>query len=75
AVATPEMAVLVPEGQSWRAVYTGRIDNRNVRLGVERPAATEHFGEEALDAVLSGRRVIPASGEPVGCAIINPGVR
>lgn len=73
AVATPEMAVLVPAGKGWRMVYAGRIDDRFVRLGLERPAATEHFGEEAIRAVLAGRMPRPATGRPVGCAIMNPG--
>lgn len=71
AVATPEMAVLVPEGKNWRPVYAGRIDDRYVRLGLERPAATEHFGEDAIRAVLAGRAPAPATGHPVGCAIMN----
>lgn len=74
AVATPEMTVLIPDRNGWRPVYTGRIDNRFVRIGLERPAITEHFGEEAIEAVLAGRLPRPPSGQAVGCAIINPGV-
>ena len=75
AVATPEMVVLVPHGQSWRPVYAGRLDDRYVRLGLERPSVSQHFGEEALRAVLAGHLPRPADGAPVGCAILNPGVR
>lgn len=75
AVATPEMVVLVPAGQGWRVVYAGKIDNRYLRLGVERPAATVHYGEDALKAVVAGRAPKAAEGVPVGCAIANPGVR
>ncbi len=75
AVATPEMVVLAPLGQAWKVLYAGRIDNRYVRLGVERPAATEHYGEEVLRAVLAGKEPRAAVGKPVGCAIVNPGVR
>lgn len=76
AVATPEIAVLVPGGsRGWRSVYSGRIDNRFVRLGLERPAATEHSGEDALLAVLAGKPPRPPAGQPVGCAIMNSGLR
>ena len=75
AVATPEMAVLVPAENGWRVVYAGKINNRYVRLGLERPAATEFYGEEALTAVVAGKAPKAAVGAPVGCAIVNPGVR
>ena len=73
AVATPEIAVLVPEAHGWRAAYAGRIDNRYVRLGLERPAATEHYGEDSVAAVLAGRTPKATVGAPVGCAIVRPG--
>lgn len=71
---TPEVSVLVPEGDSrWRPVYTGRIDDRYIRIGQERPKPTEHFAERALASVLRGRRVEAATGVPVGCGIMHPG--
>lgn len=71
---TPEVALLVPEGDSgWRPVYTGRIDDRYLRIGQERPQATEHFAERALTNVLEGRRVEAATGVPVGCGIVKRG--
>ncbi len=75
AVATPEMAVLIPAAEGWQSVYTGRIDNRYIRLGLERPAATVHFGDDALSAVLAGRKPRPPLGAPVGCAIMNSASR
>jgi hypothetical protein len=70
---TPEISVLVPDGASgWRPVYTGRIDDRYVQIGVERPQARVHFAENALNAVLSGRHVEAATGTPVGCSIVRP---
>lgn len=72
---TPEVSVLVPDGNSrWRAVYTGRIDDRYVRIGQERPRAKAYFAERALASVLQGRRVEAATGVPVGCGIMNSGV-
>jgi hypothetical protein len=72
ATVTPEASVLVTNGSGWRPVYTGRIDDRYVQIGVERPQATEHFAENAVKAVFDGRRVETATGSPVGCSIVSP---
>ena len=70
---TPEVSVLIPDAAAgWRPVYTGRIDDRYIRLGLERPKATAHFAERTLTAVLAGAPVEPATGTPVGCSIIHP---
>ncbi|WP_182275766.1 redoxin domain-containing protein [Granulicella sp. 5B5] len=69
---TPEAVVLIPRGSAWKTVYAGRIDDRYVRLGLARPQATQHFAEQAVSELLSGKPVQPAVGTPVGCAIINP---
>ena len=69
---TPEVSVLVPGGAAgWRPAYTGRIDDRYVRIGEERPQATAHFAEQALNAVLSGGHVETATGVSVGCGIMR----
>ena len=69
---TPEVSVLVPGGTvGWRPAYTGPIDNRYVRIGEERPRATAHFAERALNAVLGGGRVETTTGVPVGCGIMS----
>jgi hypothetical protein len=70
---TPEVAVLVPAGRDgWRVVYSGRIDDRFVHLGLERPQPASHFAEQALEAVFDGKPVPRATGTPVGCGILNP---
>lgn len=70
ATMTPEVAVFVPAGQELHEVYRGRIDDRYVELGRERPAATRHDLEDAIRAVL-GNRPLPAPGGPaVGCSIV-----
>jgi hypothetical protein len=71
ATITPEAAVLIPDGAAWRTVYAGRIDNRYVDIGRERPRATHHDLEDALEAVLGNRPVVAAGGPPVGCGIIS----
>lgn len=70
---TPEVSVLAPGGAAgWRPVYTGRVDDRYVQLGVERPQAKVHFAENALNVVLSGGHVEAETGVPVGCSIVSP---
>ena|ERR1700761_693392 len=71
---TPESAVLVPEphgGETYRSVYHGRIDDRYLRLGQERPKATQHDLERAISEVLEGRVVQQPNGPAVGCGIIG----
>ena len=70
ATITPEVAVLVPTGTTWREVYRGRIDNRYVSLGQERPTATRHDLEDALRALIAGRPAPAPGGPPVGCSIV-----
>lgn len=68
ATVTPEAAVF--DGRD-RLVYRGRIDNRFVELGRERPAATEHDLRNALTAVLSGKPVALSRTQAVGCFIAD----
>jgi hypothetical protein len=67
ATVTPE-AVVVAGG---RVVYRGRIDDRYVDLGLERPAPTQHDLADALAAVVSGKRVPQATTQAVGCFIAD----
>ncbi len=71
---TPESAILVPEhrgSETLRAVYHGRIDDRFLQIGQERPSATQHDLERALVDVLQGRTVQQSNGPAVGCGIIG----
>jgi hypothetical protein len=68
---TPEAAILIPGyGSNWITAYHGRIDDRYVRIGLERPHASHHDLEIAIEAVLAGRPAPPATGNPVGCGIM-----
>ena len=68
---TPESAVLVPENGGLRTVYLGRIDDKYLGIGRERPHATQHDLEDAVAAVLAGRRPKPPGGPSVGCGIVG----
>ena len=71
---TPESAVLVPERQgteTLRAVYHGRIDDRYIQFGQERPKTTQHDLERAIGDVLQHRIVEQPNGPAVGCGIIG----
>jgi hypothetical protein len=71
---TPESAVLVADkagAEGFKIAYVGRIDDRYVAFGKERPQATRHDLEAAISAVLSGRAVEPPGGPPVGCGIVS----
>lgn len=71
---TPESAVLVPEhpgAEALRTVYHGRIDDRYLQIGQERPQATQHDLERAIVDVLQHRFVQSPDGPAVGCGIIG----
>jgi hypothetical protein len=67
---TPEAAVFAVAGGNLREVYHGRIDDRYIAFGQERPQAVHHDLEEAIHAVLAGHAVSKPLGDPVGCSII-----
>ncbi len=69
-VATPEAAVFLREGDGFREVYHGRVDDRYLSFGRERPHAMHHDLEVAIQAALAHRPVPPPGGDPVGCAIM-----
>lgn len=68
ATITPEAAVFAPDG---RLLYHGRIDDRYVSLGVERPVATRHDLDEVLTDVLAGRAPRHSTAQAVGCYIAD----
>ena len=64
---TPEAAIYA----GGRIVYHGRIDDRYVDLGLERPAAQVHDLADALTAVAAGRPVKHPVTRAVGCYIAD----
>jgi hypothetical protein len=68
AAVTPEAAVFDAAG---RLAYRGRIDDRYVEFGVDRPAPTTHELADAVTAVLAGTPVALPVVPAVGCAIVR----
>jgi hypothetical protein len=68
ATITPEAVVL---GADRRLLYRGRIDDRFVELGRERPRPTTHDLRDALIAALAGRQVKAPTTQAVGCFIAD----
>jgi len=66
ATVTPEVAVLQPGGKLF---YLGPIDDLYVDFGKRRPAPTQRYLRQALDAVLSGKAVAISNVKPIGCFI------
>jgi hypothetical protein len=73
---TPEAAIFhadPPPGgsiMSQPVLWHGRIDDRYLTFGTQRPAATRHDLADALNAALAGRQPTAPAAPPVGCAIL-----
>jgi hypothetical protein len=65
---TPEAALFDAAG---RLVYHGRIDDRYVAFGVDRPTPTARDLADAVTAVVGGVPVARPSSPAVGCAIVR----
>ena len=68
---TPEAAVFLQGENDLREVYHGRIDDRYLAVGSERPQAFQHDLEAAISAALGNKTVPAPGGPPVGCAIVT----
>jgi hypothetical protein len=67
ATTTPEAAVFTAD---MREVYHGRIDDRYLDIGQERPQPQDHDLETAIAAALAGKPIPQPGGPPVGCSIV-----
>ncbi len=66
ASAVPTAAVFDAKG---KLLYSGRIDDRFAKVGVQRKNPTKRELRDVLDAVLAGKPIAVKSTEVVGCAI------
>ena len=64
---TPEVAVMKDD----TVLYRGRIDDRYVELGRERPKPTTHDLEDALKAAIAGKPVARRQTQAVGCILTD----
>jgi hypothetical protein len=62
---TPEVAVMIGD----RMVYRGRIDDRYVALGTDRPQPTQRDLESTLEAVIAGKPVPRRETQAIGCIL------
>jgi len=62
---TPEVAVMKGD----QLLYRGRIDDRYVELGKERPAPTKRDLEDALAAIVAGKSVASRETRAIGCIL------
>jgi hypothetical protein len=67
ATITPEVAVYA----GGRIQYRGRIDDRFVDFGVERPVPAHRDLADALAAVVAGKAVAQPSTQAIGCYIAD----
>jgi len=65
---TPEAAVIGPSG---RVLYRGRIDDRYVSFGVDRPSPTRRDLREALIAIVAGQPVKVPETQAIGCVLAD----
>ncbi len=65
---TPEVAVV---GAGGRVLYKGRIDDRYVEFGRDRPEPTERNLERALESIVDGRPVAVRETRAVGCFLAD----
>jgi len=62
---TPEAALM----QGTRLLYRGRIDDRYVDFGKDRPAPTTHDLEAAIDAAIAGKPIAVKETRAIGCIL------
>jgi hypothetical protein len=64
---SPEVAVM----RGTRVLYRGRIDDRYIELGKDRPSPTRRDLEAALDLITTGRPVVVKQTRAVGCFLAD----
>ena len=65
---TPEVAVMTAD---QRIRYRGRIDDRYLEFGKDRPEPTVRDLERALDAIVTGKPVPISETRAIGCFIAD----
>ena len=68
ATVTPEVAIVTADG---KIVYRGRIDDRYLTFGKDRPEPTVRDLERSLEAIVAGKPVPVAQTPAIGCFIAD----
>jgi peroxiredoxin len=63
--------VLLIDPGTWEIVYRGPLDDR-LTYEAQKPAATEHYLRDGLDAMLAGRPIETPRRDALGCLINLP---
>lgn len=63
---TPEVAVMTAD---QKILYRGRIDDRYIEFGKDRPQPTVRDLERTLDAVIAGKPVPVSQTRAIGCIL------
>ena len=58
-------------GAGGRVLYRGRIDDRYIEFGKDRPQPTDRTLERALDAIVQGKPVAMRETRAVGCFLAD----
>ncbi|HJU44193.1 MAG TPA: hypothetical protein VJ691_15305 [Vicinamibacterales bacterium] len=66
---TPEVAIVVRTGRDDKVLYRGRIDDRYIDFGTNRPEPTVRDLERSLEAVLAGKPVPIPQTQAIGCIL------
>jgi hypothetical protein len=68
ATVTPEVAIVTADK---KMLYRGRIDDRYITFGTDRPQPTVRDLERSLDAIVAGKPVPVAQTQAIGCFIAD----
>lgn len=66
---TPEIIITDSDDS---VLYKGKLDNQYEKLGRQRKVITEHYLDDALNALSSGQEINIKYTEPIGCYVIKP---
>lgn len=66
ATITPEFFLINQHGE---IMYSGALDDRFVKVGVQKPEPEQNYLRDALRALEEGKEIVVKRTEPVGCFI------
>ena len=64
---TPEVALM----KGSQLLYRGRIDDRYIEFGKDRPTPTQRDLEAALDAATTGKTIAVKQTQAIGCILAD----